>query len=149
MGFTSSLRVIILLIFHSLLTIKGAPDVLIGRCTRYTTAEGSSQVLDAATLARIEEIKNTWSSQGKRVILMARKTVLKEQIRELPTSALFEDEVMHHARTDLIFVGMVGIVDPPRDEIPSVVETLRRAGIRIFMVRTLSKHNQRNTNKNP
>ncbi|CAG8960687.1 hypothetical protein HYFRA_00013455 [Hymenoscyphus fraxineus] len=117
-----------------LLTIKGAPDVLIGRCTRYTTARGESQVLDQGTLARIEEIKNTWSSQGKRVILLARKTVLKEQIREPSTSALFEDEVMHHALTGLTLVGIVGIVDPPRDEIPSVVETLRGAGIRIFMV---------------
>lgn len=114
---------------------------MIGRCTKYITAEGASQVLDAATLARIEDIKNTWSSQGKRVILMARKTVLKEQLGEIPSSALFEEEVMHHALTGLTFVGMVGIVDPPRDEIPSVVETLRRAGIRIFMVCAFSKHN--------
>ncbi|TVY71246.1 Sodium/potassium-transporting ATPase subunit alpha-A [Lachnellula suecica] len=118
----------------TLLAIKGAPDVLIGRCSKYTTIEGESKVLDDETLAKIEHIKNTWSSQGRRVILLARKAICKEQIRELSTSANFEDEIMHHARSGLTFVGVVGIVDPPRDEIPSVVSTLRRAGIRIFMV---------------
>ncbi|KAH8672129.1 P-type ATPase-like protein [Tricladium varicosporioides] len=117
-----------------LLMIKGAPDVLIGRCTKYITVEGEAKVFDDTTLAQIEEIKNHWSSQGKRVILLARKTICKEQMRELTTSAKFESEIMHHARSGLIFVGIVGIVDPPRDEIPSVVSTLRRAGIRIFMV---------------
>lgn len=116
------------------MTIKGAPDVLIGRCSKYTSIEGESKVLDNETLAKIENIKNTWSSQGRRVILLARKTICKEQIRELATSGNFEDEIMHHARTGLTFVGIVGIVDPPRDEIPSVVSTLRGAGIRIFMV---------------
>ena len=120
----------------SLLTIKGAPDVLIGRCTKYITMEGDAKVLDNAARAKIEEIKNTWSSQGRRVILLARKTVCKEQIRAMPTSSQFEDEVLHHAREGLTLVGIVGIVDPPRDEIPSVVKILRGAGIRIFMVRS-------------
>lgn len=114
--------------------IKGAPDVLITRCTKYTSMDGETKVLDNATRASIEEIKNTWSAQGKRVILLARKTIAKETIKSETTSSKFEDEVMHHARDGLTLVGIVGIVDPPRDEIPSVVKTLRRAGIRIFMV---------------
>jgi sodium/potassium-transporting ATPase subunit alpha len=122
---------------HSLLTIKGAPDVLIGRCIKYTTIEGDSKVLDDTTRAKIEEIKNKWSSQGRRVILLARKTICKEHIRAMASSSQFEDEVLHHAREGLTLVGIVGIVDPPRDEIPSVVKILRGAGIRIFMVRLL------------
>lgn len=123
--------------FHpddTLLTIKGAPDVLIGRCTKYTAISGETKDFDATTRATIEDIKNTWSSQGKRVILLARKTLSKEHILADPSSSQFEDEVMRHARTDLTLVGIVGIVDPPRDEIPYVVSTLRGAGIRIFMV---------------
>lgn len=124
----------LLLTIERLLVIKGAPDVLIGRCSKYTSIEGDAKVLDPETLAKIEDIKNIWSSQGRRVILLARKTICREQIRELVTSGNFEDEVMHHTRTGLTLVGIVGIVDPPRDEIPSVVSTLRGAGIRIFMV---------------
>lgn len=45
-----------------------------------------------------------------------------------------ETEVLERSRTGLVLVGLVGIVDPPRDEIPEVIRTLRSAGIRIFMV---------------
>ncbi|TAQ86068.1 hypothetical protein B7494_g5614 [Chlorociboria aeruginascens] len=118
----------------TLLTIKGAPDVLIDRCTQYTTIEGDSKPLDDDTRRSIDQIKNEWSSQGRRVILLARKILPKEQIKNMPSSANFEDEISRHARTGLTLVGIVSIVDPPRDEIPTVVSTLRRAGIRIFMV---------------
>jgi sodium/potassium-transporting ATPase subunit alpha len=107
---------------------------LIGRCTKFTSIEGGTRPLDDTTRATIEEIKNTWSSQGKRVILLARKVICKEQMISSPTSGHFEDEVIHHAKSDLTLVGIVGIVDPPRDEIPYVISTLRGAGIRIFMV---------------
>lgn len=119
----------------SLLTIKGAPDILIGRCSKYTTIDGESKALDESTLARFEEIKNKWSSDGKRVILLARKVLCSEEIKSGSGSTHFEDEVTRHARSNLTLVGIVGIVDPPREEIPNVVKTLRRAGIRIFMVR--------------
>lgn len=109
--------------------------MLIGRCSKYTTIEGDSKALDDSTRSAIEHMQKTWSSQGKRVILLARKTIVKEQLKYLPTSSQFEEEIGHHARSDLTFVGIVGIVDPPRDEIPSVISILRGAGIRIFMVR--------------
>jgi sodium/potassium-transporting ATPase subunit alpha len=112
---------------------------LIGRCTKFTSIEGDTKPLDDTTRATIEDIKNTWSSQGKRVILLARKTVCKEQIITAPDSSKFEEEIMRHAKTDLTLVGVVGIVDPPRDEIPYVVSTLRGAGIRIFMVCNAAK----------
>ena len=92
-------------------------------------------MLDDTTRGIIEEIKNNWSSQGKRVILLARKIVCKEQMINSAESSKFENEITHHAKSGLTLVGIVGIVDPPRDEIPSVVSTLRGAGIRIFMVR--------------
>jgi sodium/potassium-transporting ATPase subunit alpha len=95
--------------------------------------DGESKDLDDLTRAKIEEIKNTWSAQGRRVILLARKVVLKEQIRSLPSSGQLEDDTIHHSRTGLTLVGIVGIVDPPRDEIPSVVRILRGAGIKILM----------------
>lgn len=82
----------------------------------------------------VEDIKNQWSSEGKRVILLARKTLKGHQTSHDPNDNSFEAEVMSQARTHLTLVGLVGIVDPPRDEIPEVVRILRRAGIRIFMV---------------
>ncbi|MCJ1395670.1 hypothetical protein MMC18_008556 [Xylographa bjoerkii] len=117
-----------------LLTIKGAPDVLIGRCTSYLDHEGITRPLDETTLKTIEEVKDNWSSKGKRVILLARKVLLHQDIVNDPAANDFETETMQHVKTGLTLVGLIGIVDPPRDEIPEVVRILRGAGIRIFMV---------------
>ncbi|KAL9074564.1 MAG: hypothetical protein Q9161_002156 [Pseudevernia consocians] len=114
-----------------LLTIKGAPDVLMDRCTHFTSNSGDTIVLNSNIRSMIEEIKNNWSAHGKRVILLARK-ILSAQ--PLVNTNNLESEIMENAKTGLTLVGMVSIVDPPRAEIPEVVRTLRGAGIRIFMV---------------
>lgn len=120
--------------FLSLLTIKGAPDVLIGRCSHYTTSAGETRTLDSDMRATLEQAKNNYSSQGKRCILLARKIVRKEKIGNQIGTSYFEDEMFEQAKSGLTLVGLVAIVDPLRPEIRSVVSTLRGAGIRFFMV---------------
>ncbi|KAK0634214.1 hypothetical protein B0T14DRAFT_508558 [Immersiella caudata] len=117
-----------------LLTIKGAPEILLDRCTRYTSLSGVAMTLNPAVRDKIEHIKDTWSAQGRRVLLLAHKAVSRTSIKSPPSSAALENEVLEHAKAGLTLVGLVAIVDPPREEIPSVVKTLRGAGIRMFMV---------------
>lgn len=119
---------------RSLLTIKGAPDVLMPRLSNYVSPSGYTTALDPATRASIEQIKDEWSSQGRRVLLLARKAISKSALRGNPSDSSYEMEVNNQAKSGLTLVGMVGIVDPPRPEIPEVMNTLRGAGIRIFMV---------------
>lgn len=108
---------------------------MVERCGQIIDNKGNVQDLNESTLNAIKEVKDRWSSDGKRVILLARKVIKAKDLIHQPTSAEYESEVLRHVKTDLILVGLVGIVDPPREEIPSVVKTLRRAGIRVFMVR--------------
>jgi magnesium-transporting ATPase (P-type) len=42
-------------------------------------------------------------------------------------------EVNHDDVSDMIYLGLVGIVDPPRDEVPEAIETARRAGVTTYM----------------
>ena len=79
----------------------------------------------------IEGIKNDWSAEGKRVILLARKIL---PARQSVMSNDVESRIMESSKTGLTLVGLVSIVDPPRAEVPGVVRTLRGAGIRVFMV---------------
>jgi sodium/potassium-transporting ATPase subunit alpha len=113
---------------NTTLMIKGAPDILLPRCELVLNDKNEAVPLTDAQRLRIEQIKDGWSRQGKRVILMARKPTVA------PFSANAEKEILVAARQGLTFVGIVGIVDPPRDEIPEVVRILRGASIRIFMV---------------
>ena len=55
------------------LTTKGAPDILLPRCDRYMTSDGQTHDLSKDNQKTIEMVKDKWSSQGKRVILLARK----------------------------------------------------------------------------
>jgi sodium/potassium-transporting ATPase subunit alpha len=114
-----------------LLLVKGAPDVLMKRCS--STLDASGQVLPLTEQRRsyLVDTQNTWANMGQRVLLLARKVVDK--------SSLFDVSTLDEARiidsiADLTVVGLVGIVDPPRPEIPDVVKTVRRAGSRFFMV---------------
>ncbi|KAB8356427.1 hypothetical protein FH972_024010 [Carpinus fangiana] len=113
-----------------LLTIKGAPDILMDRCTDVLDMEGNIAPLTPQKISDIARIKDAWSAAGRRVILLARRVVPWSDLSTSPA----EDEVMALARTNLTLVGLLAIVDPPRTEIPEVVRTLRRAGIRIAMV---------------
>ncbi|GME36769.1 ATPase P-type K/Mg/Cd/Cu/Zn/Na/Ca/Na/H-transporter [Neofusicoccum parvum] len=116
------------------LMIKGAPDILLPRCTRYMDYDGHAQLIDESDKRLIEDAKNIWSRQGKRVILLAQR-ILPEKVAAMPVQSVeYENAIMEQAAGGLLLIGLVAIVDPPRDEIPEVVRTLRGAGIKIFMV---------------
>ncbi|KAF2157518.1 putative H /K ATPase alpha subunit [Myriangium duriaei CBS 260.36] len=117
-----------------LLTVKGAPDVLLPRCTSYVADDGTVQELADEGRKMVENMKNKWSAQGKRVILLAKKPLDDVRYHPIDQAREYEEDMMERAKSGLILVGIVGIVDPPRPEIPEVVRILRGAGVRVFMV---------------
>jgi sodium/potassium-transporting ATPase subunit alpha len=120
------------------MTVKGAPDILIERCSNVLGADGELKPLNEVTLAEIKQIKDQWSAEGKRTILLARKVLARDSILADSTSAECESQILGEARMDLTLVGLVGIIDPTRPEIPEVMRILRQAHIRVFMVCPLS-----------
>lgn len=91
-------------------------------------------MITPAVKAQIEGIQSAYSAQGRRVLLLAHKALSRSGIKSSPLSSMFEGEMVEHAKSGLTLVGLVAIVDPPRPEIPEVIQTLRGAGVRIFMV---------------
>jgi hypothetical protein len=57
--------------------------------------------LDENMKQAIERTKDYWSTQGKRVILLARKVLFKDNIHSQPTSSQFESEAIDYARSGL------------------------------------------------
>jgi len=119
------------------LTIKGAPEILLDRISSYVNPSGVTITLDEVTRKSMELIKDEWASKGRRVLLLARKAISSSVFPPGMSSLTLEAEINRQASSGLTLVGLVGIVDPPRPEIPDVVNILRAAGIRIFMVRRL------------
>ena len=102
---------------------KGAPDVLLSRCTR--AREGLEIVeLDAALRARILADVDVLSDAALRTLAVAYRLLDPDEGPET-------GESLEH---DLIFVGTVGMIDPPRVEAAVAILEARRAGIRVVMI---------------
>ncbi|KAJ1947780.1 hypothetical protein GGF37_000157 [Kickxella alabastrina] len=118
-----------------LLLVKGAPDVLLPRCSTVQDSSGQIHQLNTENIERLQGLQYQWSGLGQRVLMLCR--------REFPDTNSFAglednqaelERVVFIHNCNLCVVGLVGIEDPPRKEIPHVVDTCRRAGIRVFMV---------------
>ena len=119
--------------------IKGAPDVLMPRC-RWVLLPNGDRIPMSQSLA--DEITNTqmrWSTAGQRVLLLARRVIsgADVEVKEFGSAEMVQYIVRDYT-DDLVVVGMIGIVDPPRKDIPEVVRICRGGGIRFFMVLSFS-----------
>jgi Ca2+-transporting ATPase len=96
---------------------KGAPEIVLESCARQLTAEGEA-ALDgegrAAVLATAQEL----AGDALRVLAVARK----------------HDATLEDAEQGLTFVGLIGMIDPPRPEARDAIEVCRRAGIKAVMI---------------
>jgi len=80
-------------------------------------------------------VQEAWAGQGQRVLLLARKTVSRSEVtKEMLESEQLPDYINTQINMDLTIVGLVGLVDPPKADIPETVAILRGAGIRVCMV---------------
>ncbi|KAM0553091.1 hypothetical protein ACHAPJ_007639 [Fusarium lateritium] len=112
--------------------IKGAPDILLAGCTKYWSAETNSvETLTRDARIKFQQIQDEASCRAERVIVLCEKFITP---RSVAGTNSFSDEVTQSAIQDLTVVGMLGIIDPHRPEIPATVEQCRRAGTRFFMV---------------
>lgn len=103
------------------LMTKGAPDVLLARCVSVKT-EGGVVPMNDTFRQEIQEQNAAFSSQGLRVLAFAEKVIGEDRPLGL------EDE------NDLTFVGLIAMMDPPREESAPAVADCRRAGIRPVMI---------------
>ena len=98
---------------------KGAPDVLLKRCSNCYS--GGQIVPIFSKKDDINEQNNQMAENALRVIAVAYKDVEK-----LPE--------MQDAEKNLIFCGLIGMIDPPREGVKEAVRTCRRAGIKTVMI---------------
>ena len=111
---------------HVLFT-KGAPDVLLAHCTR--VLRGSEVVaLDDAARTRILADVDTMTDAALRTLGVARRTLAANA--QIPNNA---DEAAG-LEQDLVYIGTVGIIDPPRVEAAVAIDQARLAGIRVIMI---------------
>jgi len=127
--FTSERKMMsVLIIDHErgnerLLISKGAPDVLLRHCTHVQVGMDVVTLTDevrAEALADVDEL----SGAALRTLSVAYRPLLADEV------ATAGDAL----ENGLIFIGTVGIIDPPREEVAPAIADAHRAGIRIIMI---------------
>ncbi len=97
--------------------LKGAPEVVLGMCTK-TLVDGKEVRLTDARKKEAHEAYHRIATRGERILALGYKETTKEKVDE----------------QGFTFLGLVGMLDPPRSEIPDSIKKCRTAGIRVFMV---------------
>jgi Ca2+-transporting ATPase len=96
---------------------KGAVEVILATCVRYAVG-GAAAPLDAAARGRIEAAAFAMAQRALRVLAVAYKL----------------DAETETAERDMTFLGLVGMIDPPREEARAAIATCARAGIKPVMI---------------
>ena len=96
---------------------KGAPEVILASCTRGRAAYGT-MALDEATRHAVREAAQAMAARALRVLGVAQK----------PNADIGD------AECEMVFLGLIGLIDPPRAEAAQAIETCKAAGIRPVMI---------------
>ncbi|BCX09919.1 carbonate dehydratase [Fischerella thermalis CCMEE 5330] len=105
--------------------VKGSVEAILKRCQQMLDVEGNLIPLDAET---IHQKVDAMAHQGLRVLAFAKKTV--PDIETLCTTSLQHADI----ENDLIFLGLQGMIDPPRKEAIKAVQACQEAGIQVKMI---------------
>ena len=105
-------------------TVKGAPDVVMKLCKRFTCIDDQVRELDDAARQKVLAANDEMTHQALRVLGMAYRLIpdLPEEISNV------------NLEEDLIFVGLIGMIDPARPEVTPALEQGAAAGIRTIMI---------------
>jgi Ca2+-transporting ATPase len=108
------------------IAVKGAPDLILGLCKNYQTIDDKTKKLDETTRQRILDANDSMTQDALRVLGMAFRVV-----REAPDADAVPVDKLEQ---DLVFAGLIGMIDPPRDEVKHAIGNARQAGIRTVMI---------------
>ena len=107
------------------IAVKGAPDVVLKLCKFYAPISGGEPVL--------------LTEEKRKKILGANDEMTREALRVLGVAyrmikVVPEDENREELEKDLVFVGLIGMIDPARPEVAPALDTAYKAGIRTIMI---------------
>ncbi len=103
---------------------KGAPEAVLPHCTEMSLPGGDAAPLDEAGRATIEALVDEYANEGLRVLAVARRRLDRD----------VDPRRREEAERDLVLLGLVAMMDPPRPEVAEAVARCHQAGIRIIVV---------------
>ena len=105
------------------LLTKGAPEVLLERCTHYRSSEGI-RVISEADREYLSDLAEEMANRALRTLAFACR----------PLQGFPEYQPMENLENELVFLGLTGMIDPPRDEVFDALELCRKANVEVVMI---------------
>ncbi|MFQ6095368.1 MAG: cation-translocating P-type ATPase, partial [Candidatus Bathyarchaeia archaeon] len=102
--------------------VKGAPEIIVERCNKIYE-DGREKRLSKQTKKKILQINEKFASDALRVLGMAYRKIPKDQT-----------EFTEKIENNLVFVGLMGMIDPPREEAREATDLCKKAGIKPVMI---------------
>jgi Ca2+-transporting ATPase len=102
--------------------MKGAPEIILSKCTKML-ADGKPRKLTEEDKTEILKVNEAMASQALRNLGFA--------YRDVPETVATCDE---RIEKDFVFLGIMGMIDPPREEVKDAIFTCKKAGIAVVMV---------------
>lgn len=102
--------------------VKGAPETLLALCSHILVDE-KGETLTEQHKAAVETACRNFAGKGLRILALARKN--------LPANAIINEGT---AESDLTFLGIAGVIDPPRPEVSKALAMTQSAGIRVIVI---------------
>lgn len=120
---------------QAILLCKGAAEKVLERCTQ-VQVNGAVVKLSKTLRTQLEKRLETMNRSGLRSLALAYKL----DIPELNSKLYKDEDNFEDIESDMILVSFVGVLDPPRDEVPGAIAKCRDAGIKVVMITGDNKH---------
>lgn len=104
---------------------KGAPEEVLARCTRIAVDRDADRPLTPEDRADIDASVTAWAGQGRRLLALADRRL---------DADLAATHDRGEVENNLVLLGIVAMIDPPRPEVPDAVARCHTAGIRLVVV---------------
>lgn len=105
--------------------VKGAPEEVVSRCVAVAAASGDVALTEPCRV-EVARIVEQWASSGLRVLAFADRT--------WPVGTPADELPREQAESKLTLVGLIGLMDPPREGVRAAVDRCHQAGIRLIVV---------------
>ncbi|XP_012863353.3 potassium-transporting ATPase alpha chain 2-like [Echinops telfairi] len=113
-----------------LVVMKGAPERILEKCSTIMI-NGQEQPLDESSVEAFHTAYMELGGLGERVLGFCHLYLPPE---EFPETYSFDTDAMNFPTSNLCFVGLLSLIDPPRSSVPDAVAKCRNAGIKVIMV---------------
>ena len=111
------------------LVMKGAPERIVSRCT-HIMIDGQPKLFDEKMKARYQECYETLGGLGERVLGLCSYRLPESYGRDYD----FDTDSPNFPMEGFCFVGLLSLIDPPRESVPSAIKRCATAGIKVVMV---------------